>query len=92
MCDALGDKRILMLRNHGVIVTGTSVAQAFLDLYQLDRACQYQLLATADGVGLQQIPAENCFEMCRMAKAGHSAPHFAAMRRLLDEKEPNYID
>ncbi|MFT5400646.1 MAG: ribulose-5-phosphate 4-epimerase/fuculose-1-phosphate aldolase, partial [Gammaproteobacteria bacterium] len=92
MCDALGDKRILMLRNHGVIVSGTSVAQAFLDLYQLERACQYQLLATAGGARLQQIPVENCAEMCRMAREGKSDPHFAAMRRLLDEQEPNYVD
>jgi ribulose-5-phosphate 4-epimerase/fuculose-1-phosphate aldolase len=90
MCDTLGDKRILMLRNHGVIVTGNSVARAFLDLYQLERACQYQLLASAGGAELQQIPAENSAEMCRMAKAGNSDPHFAAMRRLLDEMEPGY--
>jgi ribulose-5-phosphate 4-epimerase/fuculose-1-phosphate aldolase len=92
MCEALGDKRILMLRNHGVIVTGSSVAQAFLDLYQLERACQYQLLASAGGNNLQQIPAEHCAEMCRMAKAGNSDPHYAAMRRLLDEKEPDYVN
>ena len=92
MCDALGDKRILMLRNHGVVVTGSSVAQAFLDLYQLERACQYQLLASAGGSALQRIPVENCVEMCRMAKAGNSDPHFAAMRRLLDAQEPDYAD
>lgn len=92
MCDALGDKRILMLRNHGVIVTGSSAAQAFLDLYQLERACLYQLLATAGSAEIQQIPEQHAAEMCRMAKAGHSDPHFAAMRRLLDEQESNYVD
>jgi ribulose-5-phosphate 4-epimerase/fuculose-1-phosphate aldolase len=36
---ALGDKPVGMLRNHGVLVTGDSVAQAFERLYFLERAC-----------------------------------------------------
>src|SRR5690349_16562513 len=37
ICGALGDKRILFLANHGVIVVGRTVAEAFDDLYYLER-------------------------------------------------------
>ena len=46
--------RVLFLANHGVIVTGPSVAWAFDDLYYLERACMHQVLAqgAAAGAGL----------------------------------------
>ena len=39
----LGNNSILFLASHGVVVTGTSVAQAFTDLYYLERACMLQI-------------------------------------------------
>ena len=49
MAEVLGDKRILMMRNHGAMIVGSTVASAYLDTYQLERACMYQLLAVAGG-------------------------------------------
>ena len=90
MAEALGDKRVLILRNHGALVVGPSVGRTYLDLYQLERACLYQLLATGSGGTLHRIPWDVAAAMSAMAKQGHSDPHFEAMRRLLDEKEPDY--
>ena len=45
----LGDKRVLFLANHGVIVAGRTVAEAFDALYYLERACRLQVLARATG-------------------------------------------
>ena len=45
MCRAMGTKDILFLRNHGVIVSGPTVAQAYDDLYYLERAAMVQVLA-----------------------------------------------
>lgn len=45
----LGDKTAMMLRNHGLLTTGRSVAEAFLRLYRLERACQTQIDAGAAG-------------------------------------------
>jgi ribulose-5-phosphate 4-epimerase/fuculose-1-phosphate aldolase len=45
----LGDNQALMLRNHGILVTGRSVPEAFLRLYRLERACQIQIDAAAAG-------------------------------------------
>ncbi|MDE2042377.1 MAG: class II aldolase/adducin family protein, partial [Alphaproteobacteria bacterium] len=45
----LGDKRILMLRNHGPVVLGTSLPEAFLTYWVLQRACEIQLATAAMG-------------------------------------------
>ena len=49
MAEALGDKPVLFLKNHGVIVTGRSVAHAFDELYYLEKACQQLVLAYSTG-------------------------------------------
>ncbi len=45
----LGDKPVLILRNHGLITIGQTVGQAFGLMYYLERACQTQLAALATG-------------------------------------------
>lgn len=89
---ALGDKRVLFLAHHGVIVIGRSVAEAFTDLYYLERACQAQVLAMSTGRRLLEVPTavaetfnRNSTEWARM-----SGLHFAALKRLLDRDEPDY--
>jgi len=46
---SLGDKTAMILRNHGLLVAGRTVPEAFLRLYRLERACQVQLDAAAAG-------------------------------------------
>ena len=46
---SLGDKKSLILRNHGLLTVGRTVAEAFVRLYRLERACQVQLDAGAAG-------------------------------------------
>lgn len=55
---ALGDKRALILTSHGLITCGKTVEQAIVDMYELERTCDVQLLAMSAGRPLQQIPAE----------------------------------
>lgn len=45
----LGDKRCLILRNHGLLTVGRTVADAFLSMYMLVAACRIQLMAQAGG-------------------------------------------
>ena len=56
MAAAMGDKKILFLANHGVVVVGPSIAQALDDFYYLERACQVQILAMQTGAPLNVIP------------------------------------
>jgi len=89
----LAGKRVLMCGNHGVIVVGRTVAEAFDDLYFLERACQLQVLAMSTGRPLRQVREEvatSTFGNCDMAH--FAGLHFAALKRLLDRDEPDYAD
>ncbi|MBS0579837.1 MAG: aldolase [Proteobacteria bacterium] len=94
---ALGNKSVLMLRNHGVLVTGQSVAQAFERLYFLERACQAQVLALTGGSRLADIPEPVIRATAAQFRAestidGHHRAdlHFAALKRMLDRLDADY--
>ena len=89
----LGDKRVLFLANHGVIVVGATVAEAFDSLYYLERACRVQVLARATGLPLRPVRAEVVRDTYRMILADtpkYAGAHFSALRRILDREEPDY--
>jgi ribulose-5-phosphate 4-epimerase/fuculose-1-phosphate aldolase len=48
----LGDKRLLMLRNHGLLTVGRTVSEAFVSMYMLETSCMIQLRAQASPNGL----------------------------------------
>ena len=56
MAEILGQKSILALRNHGYMAVGASVGAALERAYNFERACRLQLLATAGGQTMNQIP------------------------------------
>jgi ribulose-5-phosphate 4-epimerase/fuculose-1-phosphate aldolase len=88
LVDALGEKRVLFLRNHGVLVVGPTVAEAYTDLYSLERACMFQAHAQAMGGRLKAIPAEIARATAEEADYKHT--HFEAMCGLLDAEQPDY--
>lgn len=90
MAAALGDGRVLILRNHGALVVGPSVARAYLDLYQLERACMYQMLARGAGDDVSRIPEDVAAETAKRARAGHTDAHFDGMLALIEAMEPDY--
>ena len=51
----LGDKAFLMLRNHGLLTVGPSIADAFLAMYVFEQTCRIQVLAQGAGVPLQHV-------------------------------------
>src|SRR6187401_2574206 len=54
----LGDREFMVLRNHGLLTVGASVASAFLNMYLLQAVCTIQLRAQAGGATLVQLPRE----------------------------------
>lgn len=54
----LGQKKLLILRNHGTLSAGRSVAEAFAMMYRLERACRTQIAAQSGGTPLRPIPPE----------------------------------
>jgi len=98
---ALGpDKMILFMANHGVMVVGRSVAEAYDRLYYLERACQAQLYAMWTGQKLRYVDASivnRATDQFAKTPTYYGQPnwdlHFAALKRLLDGKEPGkYYD
>ncbi len=93
-----GDKKVLFMANHGIAVIGRTVAQAYDLLYYVERAAQVQLYATWTGQKLREMPAQ----VLDKTKRDYSAPnyrdmpphewHFAALKRLVDRREPDYRD
>ncbi len=53
----LGESRAMILRNHGLLTTGETVADAFLLMYLLETACQIQLMAEGAGKETVEVPA-----------------------------------
>jgi ribulose-5-phosphate 4-epimerase/fuculose-1-phosphate aldolase len=87
----LGDKRVLFMRSHGVLVVGPTVADAYTDLYHLERACMMQCRAMQMGDALWQVPAAIGRRTAGAGEAsGYKLTHFEAMKRLLDAREPDY--
>ncbi|MSP83878.1 MAG: hypothetical protein EXQ94_13435 [Alphaproteobacteria bacterium] len=89
----LGDKSVLFMRNHGVLVAGTTPAQAYDDLYYLERCCQKQWLAAAYRQPLAPIAPEIADATRSWFGPGYDVykeTHFAALKRTLDRDQPDY--
>jgi ribulose-5-phosphate 4-epimerase/fuculose-1-phosphate aldolase len=66
---ALGTKRVMFLANHGVIVVGPSIAEAFDLMYYLERACRLQVLARSTGGRLRAVRPDVVRDTCRLMRA-----------------------
>jgi ribulose-5-phosphate 4-epimerase/fuculose-1-phosphate aldolase len=52
----LGTKNLMILRNHGTLSVGATIAEAFIRLYTLERACQAQVMALTAGEAINRPP------------------------------------
>ncbi|MEM7099544.1 MAG: class II aldolase/adducin family protein [Pseudomonadota bacterium] len=85
IASCLQDKRVLFLANHGVIVIGANVAEAFDRMYYLERACEVQILAMSTGQPLRDIGANLANKTRQEFDREHSyaQAHFDALRVLV---------
>lgn len=90
---ALGNRSVAFLAAHGVIVTGPTIAQAFDDLYYLERAAKAQVLARSTGLPLRRLPdavVQRTAQQMVSESGSQAHRHLAAIRRILDREEPGY--
>jgi ribulose-5-phosphate 4-epimerase/fuculose-1-phosphate aldolase len=88
----LGDRRIMVLRNHGLLIAGTSIAEAFVLTYRMERACAMQLAFQQSGAAFHPINDEIVSAAVRRA-AGRNTPttvEWPALLRKLDRIDPSY--
>ena len=91
----LGDKHVMILRNHGLLSWGANVAEAYLRLWTLQRACDVQLAAARAGGEINRLPLPVIERMLAESGPGESRTcHdvFAALVRLVDAQDPSYRD
>ena len=90
----LGDCDVMLLRNHGVLAVGKTVAAAFNNIYRIERACRSQLMAQNGGDEIV-LPSKSVVEKTNhMYKPGtrrsYGLLEWPAMRRLADRLDPSY--
>ena len=94
----LGDKHIVFMKNHGILVTGDTVAQAYRRLYKLERVCRTQMLALSTGQPLEVLSEEIVARVQapaaddRHSRSERERLYFEAMMRVLDRENPGYRD
>lgn len=91
----LGDKDILFMKNHGVMVCAPNIAEAWDDLYYLERAAEVQLKAMGTGRRLLPVMPAVAAEAARQMREGDpesARMHLESIRRVLDRQEPEYRD
>lgn len=91
----LGNRNLMILRNHGLLALGPTVPAAFAALWTLQRACEIQLAAQSSGQPLTAVTEEaavrstrESFQMGDRTEAGRSL--FDALRRKIDHIDPSY--
>lgn len=90
---AMDGKRVLFMANHGLLVVGATMAQAFNDLYYLERTCQVQVLAMSTGRPLRLVGDNMAAQtFARHGPEGdpYAERHFAALKALLDAEDAAY--
>jgi ribulose-5-phosphate 4-epimerase/fuculose-1-phosphate aldolase len=91
----IGDKRLLILRNHGTLAVGETVSDCFLMLYSLERACTMQVRAMSGGGNLYR-PSEQSLQTTReqgetlMVPGALDTLAWPALLRLCDRKYPGF--
>lgn len=84
---------ILFLGNHGVIVCGNSMAEAFDDLYYLEQACRIQVLAMSTNRAMRYIDEKVVKETAAQMMVENPPQaklHLAALIRILDDESPGW--
>jgi len=91
----LGTNQFMILRNHGLLVTGTTIADAYCAMHLFELACQTQVNAQAGGE-LLQIPRHlldgvvDAIGTMKRTRTPHSVLAWPALLRRLDRLNPGY--
>ncbi|MBC8022208.1 MAG: class II aldolase/adducin family protein [Burkholderiales bacterium] len=94
----IGNKKIVFLRNHGILVATDTIAQAYKYLYKMERVCRTQVLALSTGRELNILSRKVVDAVLAPApEESHSTEErdrlfFEAMMRIVDRELPGYRD
>ena len=97
----LGDCEVMIMRNHGLLACGRTIAQAFSNIFRLERACETQLRAMACNAKLVQLPPDVIARTNAQLSSsptpdakGRNLPQgtieWPALKRMLDRRDPSF--
>ncbi|WP_329121040.1 class II aldolase/adducin family protein [Streptomyces sp. NBC_01465] len=92
IADRLGSRRGAILRHHGLLTVGRSVAEAAWWFVTMDRACQMQLLAEAAGSPRRMSDEEAGLAHRQFGNANMARHNFQILGDLVREREPDVLD
>ncbi|HVJ43722.1 MAG TPA: aldolase [Dongiaceae bacterium] len=90
---ATGDADIVFMKNHGVMVIGPSIAEAWDDLYYLERACEVQVRAMSTGRPLLPVSpevAQRTYQQMRDGDAESARLHLESIKRVLQREAADF--
>ena len=90
----LGDARLMILRNHGTLALGKNVAEAFTNIYFLEKACSYQVRALSGNLELN-YPSEESIETTRQQGEGRemaAALLWPAVKRKMERLDSSFLN
>jgi ribulose-5-phosphate 4-epimerase/fuculose-1-phosphate aldolase len=89
----MGDADIVFMKNHGVMVTAPTIAEAWDDLYYLERAAEVQIRAMSTGRPLSPVSADIARRTAHQMRLGDSESarlHLESIKRILLREEPDF--
>ncbi len=93
MASKIGNKKVLLMSNHGVLTTGQTVADAFDELYYFERACETYITALSTQKKLKIVSdevAEKTAQEWENFSTDAGDLHLKAIRSILDKEDPSY--
>ncbi|EHP39717.1 class II aldolase/adducin [Cupriavidus basilensis OR16] len=95
LLEDLGKGEALILRNHGLVTLGRSVAEAFILMHNLERACRVQVAIQSSGERVNPVPPAICEKTARQYESGDTNrlpgaadPYAREWRALVERLEP----
>lgn len=90
---SLGDKDVMIMRNHGLLTCGETVGAAFMRMYYLERACKVQIQVMSTGQAVKLPSPELCEHSAQqLARFPDGQYEWPALLRLVESKFPDFRD
>tara|TARA_B110000003_G_scaffold257174_1_gene275272 strand:- start:116 stop:841 length:726 start_codon:yes stop_codon:yes gene_type:complete len=93
MARAIGNNRLMLLANHGILTVGQTVAEAFDELYYFEKACETYITALSTNKELKIASsdvAEKTAQEWENYPVNMGEQHLKEIRKILDKEDPSY--
>jgi ribulose-5-phosphate 4-epimerase/fuculose-1-phosphate aldolase len=96
LIEHLGDRRVMLLKNHGILVMGRTLPEAFIKHWSLQRACEIQIATASMGTAIEvpmDVVATHQRDLSKVQiPGGAGKADFEAMVRLVDRHDRSWRD